>query len=185
MTNLPIPESYWVEENHFLAGEYPGSHNPETARRRIEAFLDAGIRTFIDLTQPHELIPYEPILKEQARIYNFEPSYHRFAIRDHSIPSSQTMTDILNAIDDSIHNGSPVYVHCWGGIGRTGITVACYLIRRGLKADEALSRVAELFNTRPPGYFQITSPETPQQFDFVRNWWEQPSSPRTPQYCEG
>ncbi|NJN80267.1 MAG: hypothetical protein HC797_07250 [Anaerolineales bacterium] len=76
MMKLPIPESYWVDENRFMAGEYPASYNPESARRRIEAFLDSGIRTFIDLTQSHELVPYESLLKEQAEIYDLKVSYH-------------------------------------------------------------------------------------------------------------
>jgi protein-tyrosine phosphatase len=185
MTTLPILESYWVEENRFLAGEYPASRDPESARRRIEAFLGAGIRTFIDLTQPHELVPYEPILKDQARIYDLELTYHRFPIRDHGIPTSQHMTDILDVIDDSINNGSPVYIHCWGGVGRTGIAVACYFIRHGLSADDALLRVASLYQTRPQNYFLATSPETPEQFAFVRNWWEEKPANRKPRYCEG
>lgn len=185
MTKLPIPESYWVEENRFLAGEYPASRDPEIARRRIEAFLEAGIRTFIDLTQPHELVPYEPILKEQSRIHDLDLAYHRFPIRDHGIPASQHMTDILNVIDASLEDGNPVYVHCWGGVGRTGITVACYFIRRGFSAHDALSRVASLYQTRPQTYFFLTSPETPEQFEFVRNWWEETPSSRKPRYCEG
>ena len=39
MKKLPIIESYWVEENRFLAGEYPGSYDPTAMRRRIDSFL--------------------------------------------------------------------------------------------------------------------------------------------------
>jgi hypothetical protein len=90
------------------------------------------------------------------------------------------MTDILNTVDKSIQNNKPVYIHCWGGVGRTGITVGCYFIRRGFSADDALLRVANLFSTRPPSYFQVTSPETPEQFDFVRNWWDEIPSAKHP-----
>lgn len=173
MKKLPIVKSYWVEEDRFLAGEYPGEYNPEITRRRLDAFLETGIATFIDLTQPHELPPYRSILKEQARAYDVDAAYHRFSIRDHSIPSQESMMLILNTIDASIQNNKPVYIHCWGGVGRTGITVGCYLIRHGFSAEQALLRVATLYKTRPQNYF-VTSPETPQQFEFVRNWRETP-----------
>ena len=39
MTKLPIPESYWVEENRLLAGEHPGGRDLESARRRFIAHL--------------------------------------------------------------------------------------------------------------------------------------------------
>src|SRR5687768_16100150 len=129
--DLPIIESYWVEPGRFLAGEYPGGFGVEAARPRIEAFLNSGINTFIDLTQPHELTPYEGILKEQARIREMDAAYHRFAIRDHYIPSRETMTHILDTIDEALHLGRNVYVHCYGGIGRAGTTVGCYLVRHG------------------------------------------------------
>ncbi|GAB4497730.1 MAG: hypothetical protein OHK003_07350 [Anaerolineales bacterium] len=172
MTKLPIIESYWVEEGLFLAGEYPGGYNPEQTRRRVDAFLESGIRTFVDLTHPHELVPYEPILKEQAHIYDCEVSYQRFSIRDHSIPSAQTMTLILDIIDMEIQNGSPVYVHCWGGVGRTGTVVGCYLVRHGMLPKKALERVDQLYKTRPRDYFLVRSPETEEQADFVRRWRE-------------
>ena len=186
MTNLPIVESYWVEEKRFLAGEYPGSHNSEFARRRMDAFLEAGIHSFIDLTQPHELVPYEPILMEQARIYDIKAAYHRFAIRDHGVPSRETMIAILNTIDEELNSGRGVYVHCWGGVGRTGITVGCYLVRHGLEPKEALARVHALFSTRPQNYY-TTSPETQEQFDFVRAWHEIPASGHKSKqnFCEG
>ena len=174
MTKLPILESYWVEEGRFLAGEYPGSYNPVSARRRMGRFLDAGINTFIDLTQSDELVPYDPVLKELTRIYDIPVDYHRFAIRDQGIPSRETMITILNTIDEAIRNDKCVYVHCWGGVGRTGIAVGCYLIRHGLTPQQALMRVDSLFKTRPPSY-HITSPETIEQFEFVRGWREIPT----------
>ncbi len=187
MTKLPIIESYWVEENLFLAGEYPGSHSPEDARLRMDAFLESGIRTFIDLTQPHELVHYEPVLKEEARSFEGMAVYHRFAIRDHGVPSVQTMTIILDTIDAAIQSGSPVYVHCWGGVGRTGTVVGCYLVRHGMSPVKALERVNALYHTRPQNYFLVKSPETDEQANFVRNWREAPSSGHKAKqrFCEG
>lgn len=187
MTHIPITESYWVEEGRFLAGEYPGSYNPEDTRRRMNAFLQAGIRTFIDLTQPHELVPYEPILKEEAEIFGHNIAYHRFAIRDHGVPSAQTMSLILDTIDTAIEQGSPVYVHCWGGVGRTGTVVGCYLVRHGTLAKQALAQVDALYKTRPHNYFLVRSPETEQQCEFILNWRESTvAGHRSKQrYCEG
>lgn len=187
MTKLPIIESYWVEEDLFLAGEYPGSYDLEQTRRRMDLFLESGIRTFIDLTQPHELVPYEPILKEQSQIYDYTTMYHRFAIRDHGIPSVQTMTLILDTIDAALQSGSPVYVHCWGGVGRTGTVVGCYLVRHGMSPARALERVNELYKTRPHDYFLLRSPETEEQEDFIRKWREAPTAGHQSRqrFCEG
>jgi protein-tyrosine phosphatase len=173
MTNLPILESYWVEENRLLVGEYPGSYNDETTRQKIDTFIEAGINTFIDLTQPHELPSYEAILKEQGRIYDVKTRYHRFAIRDHTVPARETMTSILNTIDEALKGGHGVYVHCWGGVGRTGIVVGCYLVRRGHSNKGALALVNTLYKTRPNNIYLPRSPETNEQINFILNWREE------------
>jgi hypothetical protein len=187
MTKLPIVESYWVQENRFLAGEYPGDYNPEITRRRMDAFLEAGINTFIDFTQPGEHVSYESILKEQARAYEVDAQYQRFAIDDHGVCSQKTMTNILDAIDEALENGRNVYVHCWGGIGRTGIAVGCHLVRHGMKNSEALELVHKLYRTRPNNPYYPRSPETDRQIDFVRNWREVPSAGHKSKqnFCEG
>ena len=172
MSNRPIEQSYWVEKNRFLAGEYPGSFDLETARRHMDAFLEAGINTFIDLTQAHELVSYEAVLIEQARVYDMSAFYHRFAIRDHSVPSREMMVTILNTIDEALNAGRRVYVHCWGGVGRTGIAVGCYLVRHGVTNEQALSQVDRLYRTRSNTFYYPTSPETQEQIEFVRNWSE-------------
>lgn len=173
---LPIIESYWVEENRLLAGEYPGSYDPQNTYRRLDAFLDAGINIFLDLTQSHELAPYESVLKERAQRWGVQASYQRFAIRDHGIPSAETMAMILNSMDQVIHDKGCIYVHCWGGVGRTGVVVACYLIRHGFTNEESLARVNHLYKTRPNNPFFPHSPENREQVEFVLNWQEGPAA---------
>ncbi len=169
-SKLPISESYWVKENLFLAGAYPGDYNPENARRRIGAFLESGIRVFIDLTHPDELRPYAPILEEEARLYGYAVEHRRFSVQDHGVASVEAMLSILDTIDAALANGSPVYVHCWAGIGRTGITVGCYLVRHGMSGEDALKQVNALYKTRPNSFILPRSPETAAQADFVRAW---------------
>ena len=172
--NRPILESYWVEPGHFLAGEYPGYGNGEQLRQRIDSFLDFGINTFIDLTNPDELPPYLPILKEQAGYYNISIRYKRFIITDHGVPTPKTMQAILNEIDSSLAAGRVVYVHCWGGIGRTGTTIGCYLVRHGRTGQQALQQLAAWWKDVPKSRMWPYSPETDRQMQFVLDWDDSP-----------
>jgi hypothetical protein len=168
--NRPIPESYWVEPGRFLAGEYPGRFDTEQTRRRLDALVEAGFDTFIDLTRQNENIPYENILFEQSHAYEIQPRYHRFAIGDFGLPTPGLMRTILDKVDESLAAGHRVYVHCWGGIGRTGTTVGCYLVRRGLDGEAALRQLAEWWREVPKSRIHPRSPETSEQAAFVRSW---------------
>ena len=54
------------------------------------------------------------------------------------------MRAILDLIESAITAEAPVYVHCWGGIGRTGTVVCCWLVERGLSGEQALVEIALL-----------------------------------------
>ena len=63
----PIRGSYWIVDDQLLAGGYPCSFNSEGTRRRLEGMLNAGIRSFIDLTFENQgLELYESALKQLA-----------------------------------------------------------------------------------------------------------------------
>jgi len=96
------------------------------------------------------------------------PGYSRHSIVDLDVPSLDLMVQILAEIESKITKNEVVYVHCWGGVGRTGTVVACHLINSGLSADEALARIPEM----RAGRFREDrpSPETPEQNAFVRAW---------------
>jgi hypothetical protein len=166
----PIPESYWVEEDRFLAGEYPGHFDVETARKRLDALIAAGFDTFIDLTKPNETTPYFRILEEQSQAHDVEIRHHRFAIGDFGLPTPELMRSLLDQIDESLRAGRKVYLHCWGGIGRTGTTVGCYLVRRGLNGEDALHQLAAWWREVPKSGIHPRSPETQEQADFILGW---------------
>ena len=168
----PIPESYWVEPGRFLAGEYPGRYYGEQLRQRLDKFLDFGINTFIDLTDPDELSPYLPELVDQARYYESEIHYKRLTITDFDIPTPETMKAILDEIDAALAADRKVYLHCFGGIGRTGTVVGCYLVRRGHTGQAALDQLAEWWQNVPKRRFWPRTPETDEQINFIRNWKE-------------
>ena len=123
----PIVGSYWLVDGHLLAGEYPAAYDRAITRDRLSKFLDAGIRTFINLTETSEpLVAYDEVLRELAVEREVETKHLRFSIRDHDIPAERRlMVRILATIRDEIAAGRPVYVHCWGGIGRTGTVIGC------------------------------------------------------------
>lgn len=168
-SSVPIPDSYWVRPGELLAGEYPGNPRSDRTKARLEAFIRAGIRTFIDLTEPADgLEPYEPLLDTLARDAQVALRYYRYGIRDGNIPPAALMSRILERIRAEIVNGRPAYVHCWGGIGRTGTVIGCWLIEQGQTPAEALRHI-ETLRAHVPDSFK-SSPENPKQCQFVHEW---------------
>ena len=101
--------------------------------------------------------------------------YHHHPIPDLSVPRDRRhMVAILDRIDAALAAGRKVYVHCWGGTGRTGTVIGCYLVRHGLTGEAALARVLELWRTMAKAPLKWRSPETEEQHDYVRRWREEP-----------
>lgn len=169
---LPIRESYWVVPGQFLAGEYPGHWHAVQTRKRLDSFLEMGINTFIDLTHPGELQPYQLILEVQAGLYGLEAAHKRFMIGDMDVPEPKLMRSILDTIDEALASGNRVYTHCWGGIGRTGTTVGCFLVRHGMTGQQALDQLAKWWQEVPKHTLYPRSPQTDRQVEFVRSWTE-------------
>jgi len=165
----PIPDSYWVVDGLLLAGEYAGAETPARARRKLEALLDAGIRAFFDLTEARELAPYDGMLRDLAAERGLSVGYDRTPIRDGGVPRPVDLHKLLTRLKANVDRGTPSYVHCWGGIGRTGTVVGCWLVEHGaMDGETALRRIATLRAGVPDE--KRPSPETDQQSALVLGW---------------
>lgn len=172
MNEHPIPDSYWVIPGQLLAGEYPGARLEAEARAKLSALLDAGVRVFVDLTEAGEynLRPYWPLLEELAAARAISVTHRRLSIPDMCAAEPAHMLAVLDTIDAALAKGQPVYVHCYGGIGRTGTVVGCHLVRHGAAGAAALAEIARRRRNTPDGYRQ--SPETEEQRKLVLAWHE-------------
>lgn len=169
----PTGRSYWVIEDRFAAGAYPGDKDRallETVPEVTEQLLGAGIDRFVNLTQDYpggtdgHLNHYDADVEHTADV-------DRFPIRDHHVPSVEEMVTILDHIDFQLDGGRNVYVHCWGGVGRTGTVVGCWLIRHDYATmDDVMDRIGDLrlgdFGT---GLTRL-SPERSIQWSFLSDW---------------
>ena len=173
MNEKPIPESYWVLPGRLLAGAYPALRlDPLRTRQRLAAFISAGFDTFIDLTVENERPPYSSLLAEEALRTGSLVRHQRIPFPDFDIPSRLAMLSALDAVDAALAAGGRVYLHCVGGIGRTGMTVGCYFIRHGMPPQEAVNRLQEAYLTSLQSLTFHQSPETGRQLDFILDWPE-------------
>jgi hypothetical protein len=99
--------AWWTGPVRLLAGEYPGHPDAGRARHKLDLLVDAGIRTFVDLTTP-----------------------------------------AVDTIEQGLTRGA-VYVHCWGGVGRTGTVIGCVLADQGSTTSRS-SNASQPF-APPPG----------------------------------
>jgi hypothetical protein len=173
MTGKPVPDSYWVQAGRFLAGAYPGlSYDEQGTRQRLASLLAAGFDTFIDLTCDGDRPAYLPLLQDEAARHGMKVQHRRFSFPDYGIPAHAAMTSALDAIDAALDEGRHVYLHCVGGIGRTGTTVACWLIRHGMQPPAALQHLQQIYATSEQSQFSPHSPESDQQVRFILEWNE-------------
>lgn len=167
----PLNQSYKVSE-HLWAGEYPGDKNGEYAKDKLSRMMQFGVRCFIDLTEEGELIPYKDLLPSDV-------SYMRFPIRDVSVP--KCIEDVRKLVQTILQKADgthgEVYVHCWGGVGRTGTIIACVIAEEmeNPTLEKVMGELRKRFAMMPKSIHRVT-PETKEQEHFVQQYIENMSN---------
>ena len=137
--------------------------------QRLEALAAIGITSIVSLIDPAELRGAHGATESFASSGSkprFEENY--FAVTDGTAPSANQMQVILDVIDGAYLEGKKIFLHCFGGRGRTGTVVGCWLKRHGIaRGRDALDQLTDL--RFACGLFP-ESPETEEQRRCVTQW---------------
>jgi hypothetical protein len=169
----PYARSYWAVPGQILAGFYPGDRDPGVAANKLHALLECGVTHVLSLMETTEtdhagrrFEDYRPTLVNLARQRGLAVGLMSAPILDLSVPSITQMTATLDAMDEVLAGSGVIYLHCWGGRGRTGTVLGCWLARHGER--DPLEKLRHL--TAPARSHFPNVPETMEQRQFVMTW---------------
>ena len=180
---LPFERTWWIEPGRILGGRYPGTHDAAESRAMLDALLAIGVRVIVNLQEPDELgrggrpFPdYRPVIKELAAARGVTVRCLRFPIADLGVPSVATMSAIQAALREAVEASQLVYVHCWGGHGRTGTVAGCWLVggaagsgAAGLTPGKALALMKRR-RAHDARLARDHAPQTAEQRKFIEDW---------------
>jgi len=191
----PIDESNWVVPGKLIAGAFPGHVSDAETDSSIIKILNSGVTKFVCMQEEYNIAvkeedwrksfhgkttvvrPYfadvqrimenkfiHPTLSTEAISVTFE----HCPIKDCGIIADDIVFSLAKDLVKEIHDGEVIYLHCWGGHGRTGVMVCLMLhLMYGLTANEALQRCQFLHDIRKLPII-VSSPQTFAQKEQVR-----------------
>lgn len=184
----PHPESNWAILESLMAGAYPayGDRDKDTDQSLI-GILNARITVFVCLQaeyfsnapesvwrKPEGIRPYMLDIERLLVFKDLHPEltvattfadieFHHFPIVDCRTGADDAVWEFANQISQMIRDGKKIYLHCWGGHGRTG-TLVCliYHILYGVTATDAIVYCNRVHRFRTL-QVEVGSPQTMEQ----------------------
>jgi len=158
----------WVIPGKLIAGQYLGGN---TSSEKMEVMKKVGVKTIIDLTHEDDNMTVYDVPTHMTR-HHF-PIVDQTAYNDGAVISAATVA--LAAMRDT--TGGVVYMHCWGGHGRTGVVVSVIVGQYlNVSADVAIYITSATHATRPyiSAQGRSASPQSEMQINQARrliNHW--------------
>lgn len=130
----------------------------------IKSIIDSGITHVITLVTNEELIRYgvEDLVSEFKKAGLVTK---RFPINDQGVSTIEETNEVVNWMETNLNNSANIMIHCVGGLGRTGLVSASYLINQGLSAQDAINEIRSIRTKR--------AIESKKQEEFVSQFEEQ------------
>jgi atypical dual specificity phosphatase len=117
----------WLIENKLAGSGIP------TSIDEVEWAIKQGVKSIVTIRE-------EPLDENWIKDVN----YLHILSNDMGVPEFDDLVYAVDFIHRRITNNEPVMVHCLAGMGRTGVILACYLVKhQKMSAGEATEKVRE------------------------------------------
>ena len=138
----------WLIENKLAGSGIP------TSIDEVEWAIKQGVKSIVTIRE-------EPLDESWIKDVN----YLHILSNDMGVPEFDDLVYAVDFIHRRITSNEPVMVHCLAGMGRTGVILACYLVKhQKMSASEATEKVRE----ERPGSIQ-SYPQEEIIFQFAKS----------------
>ena len=136
----------WLIENKLAGSGIP------TSIDEVQWVIKQGVKSIVTIRE-------ESLDESWIKDVN----YLHVLSNDMSVPEFDDLVHAVDFIHSRITNNEPVLVHCLAGMGRTGVILACYLVKyQKMSASEATEKVRE---ERPGSIQSYPQEEIISQFE--------------------
>lgn len=183
----PTPYCNWVIKGKVMAGGYPACVDDEENDELLLLLMrDYGFDTFVCLQsevsshvterawrsgrapRPYMHDIRRLVAAHRRHIPNPKVDFVHLPIVDGSVTSDAVLDRFVDDLIRRVRAGKRLYIHCWGGHGRTGTVVAIMLGRMyDVTTSQALERTQLLHDLRDEPQ-DVGSPSTEVQVAQVR-----------------
>lgn len=153
-----IPEIYHVKsigQGNLYVMPRPHSENLQSA---VDHFVSIGITAVVSHLETSEENKLG-LSREEALLQAAGIKFLSYPVKDMHLPEKPAYTIFIDSLFQRLNKGDNVAVHCHAGIGRTGMTSSCLLIRAGYESQNAIDAVASARGQ--------SIPDTQEQIDFI------------------
>ena len=160
---MPVTDLYPIREFDGISlSIMPRPRAGDWLADEIGAWRGAGLDTVLSLLEPAEVselgLGSEPALCLSCGI-----EFLSFPIPDRGVPASAAAFDSFIApLVKRLRDGASLGVHCRAGIGRSGLTAACILVRAGIPYPLTFPAISRARH--------VQVPDTEEQESWVRKF---------------
>lgn len=128
----------------------------------VSSWKSAGVSTVVSLLELKEEQDLD-LEDEAAEVWHQGLEFVSYPIPDRQVPTSEAgLAKTLEKLERSLSSGKNILIHCRQGVGRSGLVVACLLVKKGISPGAAVEKVSAARG--------ITIPETDEQREWVDHY---------------
>lgn len=158
-------DTWWIIPGVVLGGEYPC--DAKGSGDKLESLLEFGVDTIVNLTHKDDnLTPYY-FSNRGLKGYALWVS----PIPDGGVVALDSYKQIVEEIKRQAEQGHVIYVHCWGGMGRTATVAGCLLAATTTHSPDDIFAQIDESRRKTSVKADRPAPENDQQRQIVRDFY--------------